>query len=129
MRPKLSFLLVLVLALSLASVSALAADYTSDRMAFGDIDFGGATVTVVAHFDNLERFKEGGAEAGKLEEAKKLFNIGDIVLLQVGWGEVGETCLNRYMSGESTWDLWRLPHAYFFDLATKGVLRCGQDPA
>ena len=41
MRPKLSFLLVLVLALSLASVSTLAADYTSDRMAFTDIDFGG----------------------------------------------------------------------------------------
>ena len=121
MRPKLSFLLVLVLALSLVSVSALAAEFTSDRAAFGDIDFGGATVTVVAHFDNLARFKEGGAEAGKLEEAKKLFNIGDIVMLQVGWGEVGETCLNRYMSGESTWDLWRLPHAYFFDLATKGA--------
>lgn len=119
MKRMLSVLLVLVL--MLASVAAQAADFTSDRMAFGDIDFGGATVTVVAHFDNLGRFKEGGVEAGKLEEAKKLFNIGDIVLLQPGWGDMGQVCLNRYMAGESTWDIWRLPHAFFFDLATKGA--------
>jgi len=119
MGRKLSFLLVAVF--MLWSLAAQAYEFESDRMYFGDIDFGGATVTIVAHFDNLVRFKEGGAEAGKLEEAKRLFNIGDIRLLQVGWGEVGQTCLNRYMAGESTWDIWRLPHQYFFDLATKGA--------
>lgn len=122
MKPKLSFLLVLVLALSLASVSTLAGEFTSDRAAFGDIDFGGATVTIVCHFNSYQRFMEGGVEGGKIEEAKKLFNIGDVTVLQVGWGDVGQTCLNRYMAGESTWDIWRVPHAYFFDLATKGAL-------
>lgn len=116
---KLSFLLVAVL--MLWTLTAQAYEFESDRMYFGDIDFGGATVTIVLHFNSYERFMEGGVEAGKLEEAKKLFNIGDIQFLQVGWGEMGETCLNRYMSGESTWDFWRLPHAFFFDLATKGA--------
>ncbi|NLM39415.1 MAG: extracellular solute-binding protein [Firmicutes bacterium] len=112
--PVLGLLLVLVL-----SAGVLA--YESDRMDFGDIDFGGATVTVVAHFDNLAAFYEGGARAGRLEEAKKLFNIGDIQLITAGWDEVGELALNRYLSGDSKYDLWRLPHRDFFTLATRGA--------
>lgn len=117
---KIGIVLASVLVLLLASTSLFA--YSSDRMDFGDIDFGGATVTVVAHFNNLARFEEGGAAAGRLEEAKRLFNIGDIVLLQVDWGAVGETALNRYLSGDSAWDLWRVPHNGFFQLATRGAI-------
>lgn len=112
-------ILACVLCLLLASSTALA--YTSDRMDFGDIDFGGETVYVVAHFDNLARFAEGGAAAGRLEEAKKLFNIGDIQLVQADWGAMGEVALNRYLSGDSRYDLWRLPHNAFFQLATRGA--------
>lgn len=112
-------LVLAVLLMLVASTAALA--YTSDRMDFGEIDFGGAVVTVVAHFDNLADFREGGARAGRLEEAKKLFNIGDIVLLQVDWGTVGEVALNRYLSGDSKYDLWRLPHNAFFQLASRGA--------
>lgn len=117
---KISVVLITVLVMALAAAGVHA--YTSDRMDFGNIDFGGATVTVVAHFDNLTRFQEGGAQAGRLEEAKKLFNIGDIVLHQVDWAAVGEEALNRYLSGDSQYDLWRVPHNGFFTLATRGAI-------
>ncbi|HBG09460.1 MAG TPA: hypothetical protein DDX25_05535 [Firmicutes bacterium] len=107
---------VLVIVLSSAVFA-----YESDRYNFGDIDFQGATVTVVAHFDNLEAFYEGGARAGRLEEAKALFNIGDIQIVTAGWDEVGELALNRYLSGDSQYDLWRLPHIAYFSLATRGA--------
>lgn len=113
--------LALALALVLA-VSQIAAGYVSDRMDFGQIDFKGAKVTIVAHFDHLGDFREGGAYAGRLEEAKRLFNISEIELLQVGWGEVAEVALNRYLSGDSTYDYWRVPHAGFFTLATRGAI-------
>lgn len=103
------------------ALSSLVLAYESDRMDFGPIDFQGATVTVVAHFDNLSAFYEGGARAGRLEEAKELFNIGDITLVTAGWEEVGEFALNRYLSGDSKYDLWRLPHRDFFTLATRGA--------
>jgi multiple sugar transport system substrate-binding protein len=56
-----------------------------------------------------------------LEEAKALFNIGDIQLVTAGWDEVGELALNRYLSGDSKYDLWRLPHIAYFSLATRGA--------
>lgn len=111
----------LALALVLAA-SQIAAGYVSDRMDFGQIDFKGAKVTIVTHFDHLADFREGGAYAGRLEEAKRLFNISEIELLQVGWGDVAQTALNRYLSGDSTYDFWRVPHAGFFTLAQRGAL-------
>ena len=113
--------LVLALALVLAA-SQLAAAYVSDRMDFGEIDFKGAKVTVLAHFDNLQDFYEGGSRAGRLEEAKKLFNISEIELVLVDWANVGEAALNRYLSGDSKYDLWRVPHNGFFTLATRGAI-------
>lgn len=113
---------VLATFLVLLMVSSAVMAYESDRMDFGPIDFGGATVTFVAHFDNLSAFYEGGARAGRLEEAKKLFNIGEIEIITVGWDEVGEFALNRYLSGDSQWDIWRLPHEHFFTLATRGAI-------
>ncbi|NLJ75473.1 MAG: hypothetical protein GX331_10860 [Firmicutes bacterium] len=58
---------VLATFLVLLMVSSAVMAYESDRMDFGPIDFGGATVTFVAHFDNLSAFYEGGARAGRLE--------------------------------------------------------------
>ena len=114
--------LVLAVLLTLLVVSTTAFAYTSDRMDFGEIDFGGATVTFVLHHDHLADFREGGLPAGRLEEAKKLFNIGDIQIVQADWGAVGEVALNRYLSGDSTYDVWRLPHYAFFMLAPRRFL-------
>jgi len=114
-----STLLVLGLVL-LLSVNAMA--YTSDRMDFGNIDFGGATVSFLMHYDAIAQFEEGGARAGMLEEAKQLFNIGGFEKVVVGWGDVGDTALSRFLAGESTYDLWRVPFAYFWNLASKGAL-------
>ncbi len=111
--------MTVLLLLLVASTTALA--YVSDRMDFGEIDFGGATVTFVLHHDHLADFREGGSRAGRLEEAKRLFNIGDIRIEQADWGVVGEVALNRYLSGDSRWDVWRLPHYAFFMLAPRGA--------
>lgn len=113
---------IALIVLTALVVGQAAFAYTSDRMDFGDIDFGGATVTFVLHHDNLAAFYEGGARAGRLEEAKELFNIGDIQVVQVDWAAVGEAALNRYLSGDSQYDIWRVPHNSFFQLATRGAL-------
>lgn len=107
------FLFVLVVSSTFA--------YTSDRMDFGEVDFGGATVTYITHWDAFAQFREGGARAGMLDAAKELFNIGEIDVLIGGWGEVHEIMLNRFLAGDSTYDLWRLPHAEFWGLATRGA--------
>lgn len=113
-------LIVTILALVLASASAFA--YTSDRMDFGDIDFGGATVSFLMHHDAIAQFEEGGARAGMLEEAKQLFNIGGFQKVVVGWGDVGNVAIERFLSGESAYDLWRVPFAYYWSLVSKGAL-------
>ena len=114
-------LALLVFAMALLSVSAFA--YTSDRYDVGNVDFGGATVTIVSWYDPTESFKEGGEYAGRLEEAKELFNIGDIQFLQIPWGpDAIETFMSRFMSGDSRYDIWMLDHANFFNLRTAGAL-------
>lgn len=95
--------------------------YESDRMDFGDIDFGGATVTFLMHHDAIAQFEEGGAKAGRLEEAKALFNIGEFEKVVVGWGEVGDVALDRFMAGDSDYDLWRVPFAFYWGLASRGA--------
>lgn len=113
-------IVILGLVLLFASVSAFA--YVSDRMDFGDIDFGGKTVTFVAHQNILQQFEEGGDYAGRLDEAKKLFNIGNFEMLIVDWGEVGNTALSRFMAGESEYDFWKVPFAFYWGLASRGAL-------
>lgn len=114
---------ILVLtALSLALAAAGAIAYTSDRMDFGDIDFGGATVAFLMHYDAIAQFEEGGARAGVLQEAMELFNIGGYEKVIVGWGDVGNTALSRFMAGESKYDLWRVPFAYYWSLVSRGAL-------
>ena len=108
------------LVLVLVSVGAFA--YESDRMDFGKIDFGGATVSFVMHWDAIGQFEEGGGRAGVLQEAMELFNIGGYEKVTVGWGDVGDTALSRFMAGESKYDLWRVPFAYYWSLASRGAL-------
>ncbi|HHT91826.1 MAG: extracellular solute-binding protein [Bacillota bacterium] len=117
---KFSYVLVVLLVLVLGAAPMLA--YVSDRHDFGEIDFQGATVHYIAHFNALARFEEGGEFAGRLEEAKALFNIGDIVLVEGSWDGVGELALNRYLAGDSQYDIWRLPHNAFFQLASRGAM-------
>jgi len=112
-------LLVVALVVFLAA-SAFA--YESDRMDFGKIDFGGATVSFVMHWDAIGQFEEGGGRAGVLQEAMELFNIGGYEKVTVGWGDVGDTALSRFMAGESKYDLWRVPFAYYWSLASRGAL-------
>ena len=50
----------LVIALLVFSISVLSFAYTSNRMDFGNVDFGGATVTIVGWYNPLEQFQEGG---------------------------------------------------------------------
>ena len=77
---------VLVLgAIVLALAASGAFAYTSDRMDFGEIDFGGATVSFLMHWDGIAQFEEGGARAGTLREAMELFNIGGYEKVIVGW--------------------------------------------
>ncbi|MFW6047647.1 MAG: hypothetical protein ACOCP4_07685, partial [Candidatus Woesearchaeota archaeon] len=114
---------VLLLALFVVLLSATAFGYTSDRMEFGDVDFGGETVTIVAWWNPLEAFEEGGDYAGRLDEAKELFNIGEIEFHQLGWGEeLQENMFSRFMSGDSEYDFWMLPHSNFIPLRTAGAI-------
>ena len=78
---------VLVVGLVLLLASGAFA-YTSDRMDFGEIDFGGETVYFLAHWDAIAQFEEGGGRAGILQEAMELFNIGGYEKVTVGWGDV-----------------------------------------
>ncbi len=113
--------LLLVCVLVLLSVPAFA--YTSDRFDFGNVDFGGETVTLVSWYDPMEGFYEGGDYAGRLDEAKEKFNIGEIKFLQIPWGPDGqETILSRFMAGDSKYDIWMLSHENYFSLRTAGAL-------
>ena len=118
---KFSKVLLLVLLLALVATPVLA--YRSDRYDFGHVDFGGATVTVVGWWDPLEQFYEGGNYAGRIEEAKKLFNIGDIQFLQVPWGPEGQDIyMSRFLAGDSKYDLWMLPHVTYFPMWAAGAI-------
>ena len=114
---RLNMILTIMLVLVVATASASA--YVSDRHDFGEIDFKGATVTFVTHMDSiLDPFKEGGLYAGRLEEAKELFNIGDIVVEVVDYFDVGDTAFNRYLAGDSQYDFWIIPQGWFWNLAS-----------
>ena len=121
MRHKKSILIVLASLMLVVLISSCAFAYTSDRMDFGEVDFGGATVTYITHWDAFAQFREGGSRAGMIDAAKELFNIGEIEVIIGGWGEIHEIMLNRFLSGDSAYDIWRLPHAEFWGLATRGA--------
>ena len=119
---KFSNVLVFVLLLSLFATPIMA--YTSDRYDFGHVDFGGATITFVAWWNPLEQFEEGGEFAGRLEEAKELFNIGGFEYIGLPWGEeLQETMMSRLMAGDSEYDFWMLPADYYVPLRSMGAIR------
>lgn len=107
--------LLMVICLVISGVSVFA--YESDRMDFGNIDFKGETVTIVGHWNEFEKFMEGGTYAGRLEEAKKKFNIGEIKFNIANWQELNEVCMSRYLSGDSDYDIWRLHTTAFWRIA------------
>jgi len=113
--------LTIMLLVMLSTASAFA--YVSDRHDFGEIDFKGKTVTFVTHFvEMLDAFEDGGIYAGRLEEAKAKFNIGDIVVELVDYFDVGETAFNRYLAGDSGYDYWVLPQGHFWMMAQQDAL-------
>lgn len=119
---KFSNVLVFVLLLALFATPIMA--YTSDRYDFGHVDFGGATITFVAWWNPLEQFEEGGEFAGRLEEAKELFNIGGFEYIGLPWGEeLQETMMSRLMAGDSEYDFWMLPADYYIPLRSMGAIR------
>ena len=110
--------LVLVFALSI-SAGAMLLDYEEE---FGEIDFEGEEVTYVMFYDHFEEFEEGGDYAGRLEEAKEKFNIGEIEYLHVGWGdEAEEMMMSRLLGGDSNYDMWMLPHRNVWSMSTQGA--------
>ncbi len=110
--------LVFVFVLSV-SAGALLLDYEEE---FGEINFEGESITYVCWYNPLGEFEEGGEYAGRLEEAKDKFNIGDIELIQVGWGEdLSEIPMSRLLGGESNYDIWILPHQNVWPLITQGA--------
>ena len=114
-------IMVLILALMVLislPAGAMLLDYEAE---FGDIDFEGETVSYVMFYDHFEEFKEGGEYAGRLEEAKEKFNIGDIEYLHVAWGDTQDLMMSRLLSGESNYDMWMLPHRDVWPLITQGA--------
>ncbi|MFW6270909.1 MAG: hypothetical protein ACOC4G_12625, partial [Bacillota bacterium] len=114
------FLLVFVTVLIISGVS-IAFDPVED---LGPVDFEGATVTYVSAYDPLLEFESGERYAGRLEEAKEKFNIGEIEYVNIPWGETKDTVMSRLMSGDSKYDIWILPTggAQYYDVAAEGAL-------
>ena len=115
-------LLVLTMAFVLlmtVSAGAMLLDYEAE---FGDIDFEGETVTYIAWYDPFEEFVEGGDYAGRLEEAKEKFNIGEIEYLNVAWGEdLQEVMMSRLLGGESGYDVWMLYNEHIWPMIVQGA--------
>ena len=90
---------------------------------FGDIDFEGETVTYVGYYDPFEAwFYEGGHYPGRLEEAKEIFNIGEIEFLEVPWGEeMTENQMARLMAGDSRYDIWMTILGEYWSMASEGA--------
>ncbi|MEJ6949733.1 ABC transporter substrate-binding protein [Natronospora cellulosivora (SeqCode)] len=90
----------------LASTALLAYQLPFDD---SDVDFGGETVTYISWYDPLGEFVEGGDYPARLEEAMERYNIGDIQLLSVPYGDdLREVMMNRLLSDESSNDIWFL---------------------
>ncbi|MFW6256635.1 MAG: hypothetical protein ACOC2O_00685, partial [Bacillota bacterium] len=122
MKTKLTILSVSILIVVLASSMGLAFDPVED---LGEFDFEGKTVTYMCWYDPFEEFEEGGDYAGRLEEAKEKFNIGEIEYLEVPWGEdLVDTAMSRLMAGDADYDVWFVPTAQdqYWSLAAEGAL-------
>lgn len=120
MKVRLGLVMVLFLVIS-ASCGTLAQDYVPlpGVLSPDEVDFGGATVTFIG-YPSEDSFAEGTIKEGRLDEAKALFNIGEIEFLYRPGAEVMQT---RIMTGEATHDIihndWR---AQYFAMAGHGML-------
>lgn len=121
MKTKLTILTVSLLVLILASGVGMAFDPVTD---LGDVDFGGQDITYMCWYNPFEAFEEGGDYAGRLDEAKEKFNIGEINFLEVPWGDdLVNMAMSRLMGGDAAYDIWFVPtgHAQYWDLAAEGA--------
>lgn len=66
------------------------------------VDFRGATITLVGNQTDAA-FQAGGIKEGRIEEAKKLFNIKEINFL---YRPGAEAMMTRIMTGEATHDIF-----------------------
>ncbi len=111
----LSMVLMMLLVMSFSVMG-----FESERMDYGNVDFGGETVTFVSWAGEgfVSAFVEGGDYAGRLEEAKEKFNIGSFDFVQTEWTQNGETMRQRLMSGDSNYDIWYIATNMDLDLVT-----------
>ena len=107
---------ILVLALAVTGL-AYEADYD-----FGEVDFGGETVTFVGWYDYLEDFREGGEYAGRLEEAKERFNIGEVEYLAGEWDGLTDLMMSRLMGGDAGYDIWMVHGDPYMELMGQNAL-------
>ena len=116
-----------ILALSLVLVFVVALGVPGQAFdpaeEFGEIDFKGETVTYVGYYNPFEEwFYEGGYFPGRLEEAKEIFNIGEIEFLEVPWGEeMTEAQMARLMAGDSNNDIWMTILGETWSMAADGA--------
>ncbi|MFW6308433.1 MAG: ABC transporter substrate-binding protein [bacterium] len=81
-----------------------------------EIDFEGETVTFLCNWEFID--PEG-------EDAKEImedYNIGEINMLTVPWGEIYDTAMSRLLSGESEYDVWFLGHTFPHPLLKEDAL-------
>ncbi len=115
----LTFCLVLLL-IGLLSAASFSQNYTPSPgvLAPNQVDFGGATVTLVGQIQESD-FAEGKVKEGRLEEAMQLFNIGQIEFLYRPGAEV---MMTRIVTGEATHDIiyedWR---TQYYAMAAHGM--------
>jgi len=114
-------LVAAIVIVMLTAVGVSAQDYIPSPgvLSPDQVDFGGATVTIIGQV-TADNFAEGTPKAGRLEEAMKLFNIGKIEFLYRPGAEV---IMTRIMTGEATHDIiyddWR---GQYFTMARHGML-------
>jgi len=114
-------LISVVLMVTLIAVGASAQDYVPSPgvLSPDEVDFGGATVTIIGYV-KPEDFGPGTPQEGRLEEAMELFNIGKFELI---YRPGAEFIMTRIMTGEATHDIlhddWR---ERFFTMASNGML-------
>jgi len=112
-------ILILVLTLLVLTTAIQAFDPVEE---LGDVDFEGATVTYMCYYDPFLDFQEDGIYPGRLEAAKDKFNIGEIRLLEVPWGDdLVDTAMSRLMGGDAEHDVWFFPNPFIWSMAAQGA--------
>ncbi|MFW5856175.1 MAG: hypothetical protein ACOCVB_02760, partial [Bacillota bacterium] len=111
LKSLLTGIVVLAMVLSLGTASAFA--YTAGRggFDFGDVDFGGQTITIL---------NDWNWEEGTFEELEEKFNC-KIKVKTVGWWNKDDTAMTRLLAGDSDYDIWLLSQNHFFNIVGEGA--------